>query len=492
MLKFFREKKELVVWGVVLFFAGTMFTGSLFYGAMSRKQPKSTATQSNNENAIAMMGDLAVSPSFYYRNVNRYMTDPAVAQDGSPEIMEDVLFEALSSSVEEVVFLSLANENNIEVDSRALDAEEERVVLQLGLKNKKALKSLIKERGKSYSSFKDELEESLKIQKFMGLIEQQITISDEDIENKYSEVNVKQILFKGTDVTDDELESKANDVYVQLTNGLSFDEAVTLYSDDARAKDNNGSLGWVTFSKTLPEFEDVAFNLEKGELSKPFRTPVGLHIVTVEDKRVLPKPDNFDIENEKRELLDTRRMYEKSKIMQRFLSKNPLVIQDPMLIPIEAKRRRDFEAAKNGYYSLSSLNPRSPIPNYHLAKIYFLLNDLEEGYRQLIIVDTKIEFAPDLDFPEFHFLFAHYYKEIKDIPNALAQYDAALELCRDNLYKLEFLKLQLKSMKDTGRVNKIDVAIADLNSRLEAQRELETSGTETDMDGVDTFDVEGE
>ena len=155
MLKFFREKKELVVWGVVLFFAGTMFTGSLFYGAMSRKQPKSTATQSNNENAIAMMGDLAVSPSFYYRNVNRYMTDPAVAQDGSPEIMEDVLFEALSSSVEEVVFLSLANENNIEVDSRALDAEEERVVLQLGLKNKKALKSLIKERGKSYLGFKE-------------------------------------------------------------------------------------------------------------------------------------------------------------------------------------------------------------------------------------------------------------------------------------------------------------------------------------------------
>lgn len=482
MLRFFREKKDLVVWGIVLFFAGTMFTGSLFYGALSNKQTTESSSQTKDD-AVAIMGDLSVPTSFYYRNVNRYMSDPSVIEDGSPEIMEDVLFEALSRSVEEVVFLGLANESNIEVERIELEGEEEKVVLQLGLKNRKELKSLIKERGKSYASFKEELEDSIKIQKFIGLIEQQVAISDKDVEHKYSEIKVKQILFRGGDITDEELDSKANDVYVQLTNGLSFDEAVQLYSDDSRTKEKGGSLGWVRFSKVLPEFEDVAFNLSKGEISKPFKTPVGIHIVMLEDKRYLPKPENFDMEREKEELLYGRKEYEKSKIVQRFLSKNPLVIQDPMLIPIEAKRRRDFEAAKNGYYSLSSLNPRSPIPNYHLAKLYFLLNDKEEGYRQLTIAETKIEFAPDLDFPEFHFLFAQYYKEKKDIPNVLVHYDAALELSKDSIYKLEFLKREMKALNDTKRVDKIDDVIIDLNQRLEAQQALESAEQESTFDG---------
>jgi len=55
------------------------------------------------------------------------------------------------------------------------------------------------------------------------------------------------------------------------------------YSPDQGSKDRGGELGWFPRGAIVKEFEEVAFGLKKGELSKPFKTPYGYHIVLVED-----------------------------------------------------------------------------------------------------------------------------------------------------------------------------------------------------------------
>jgi peptidyl-prolyl cis-trans isomerase C len=40
----------------------------------------------------------------------------------------------------------------------------------------------------------------------------------------------------------------------------------------------------------VPEFSDVAFKLEKGQISEPVKTQFGWHVLKVEDKRVKPTP----------------------------------------------------------------------------------------------------------------------------------------------------------------------------------------------------------
>ena len=52
-------------------------------------------------------------------------------------------------------------------------------------------------------------------------------------------------------------------------------------------------MPWICTGQTLKEFEDVAFSLNKGEMSKPFLSPVGYHIVKMTDRKQLEPYDSL-------------------------------------------------------------------------------------------------------------------------------------------------------------------------------------------------------
>ena len=66
--------------------------------------------------------------------------------------------------------------------------------------------------------------------------------------------------------------------------GESFAELASIYSDGPSAREG-GDLGWFGRGDMTPPFEEVAFGLDVGEISDPFETSFGYHIVTVEDRR---------------------------------------------------------------------------------------------------------------------------------------------------------------------------------------------------------------
>lgn len=79
----------------------------------------------------------------------------------------------------------------------------------------------------------------------------------------------------------------ADSIYNALLQGTAFEELAHTLSDDVQTGKNGGALPWIGPGNTLKEFEDVAYGLQPGEMSKPFLSPVGYHIVRMLERKQL-------------------------------------------------------------------------------------------------------------------------------------------------------------------------------------------------------------
>ena len=185
-------------------------------------------------------------------------------------------------------------------------------------------------------SFRDELYQLNKIQKLSQLMQAKIVddveVTPEEVKLFYesiptidlpvfgTELEISQIVIEPR-VSEEEknrvidlLNSFKNDVEEK---GLSFASKAILYSQDPGSRANGGKY---TLHRKRPrmvkEFRDIAFSLEEGEISSPFKTEFGWHILTVEKIRgqqvdirhilITPNVDESKL-IESKKLLDTIR-----------------------------------------------------------------------------------------------------------------------------------------------------------------------------------------
>ncbi len=69
---------------------------------------------------------------------------------------------------------------------------------------------------------------------------------------------------------------KATDVRERIISGESFEQVARGTSDDPSVKINGGNLGYFSVFQMITPFEDAAYNLKKGAISQPVRTPIRL------------------------------------------------------------------------------------------------------------------------------------------------------------------------------------------------------------------------
>ena len=89
-----------------------------------------------------------------------------------------------------------------------------------------------------------------------------------------------------------ETEDEAKAVLADLKKGTDFAELAKTKSKDPGSADG-GDLGYFTKDQMVPEFSEVAFKLDKGQLSDPVKSQFGWHVIKVEDKRNRQPPE-FD------------------------------------------------------------------------------------------------------------------------------------------------------------------------------------------------------
>jgi len=99
-------------------------------------------------------------------------------------------------------------------------------------------------------------------------------VTDKDLKDFYDKLENKMQASHILVSTED----SANAIYDSLKNGASFEDMAVKYSIDPSAKTNKGDLGWFTWGRMDPTFQDEVTKLNPGEFSKPFKTRYGWHI----------------------------------------------------------------------------------------------------------------------------------------------------------------------------------------------------------------------
>ncbi|MFN8208369.1 MAG: peptidylprolyl isomerase [Bacteroidales bacterium] len=120
----------------------------------------------------------------------------------------------------------------------------------------------------------------------------------EAYDRMHTDLNVSHILVRcGLDATPSDTVAawnKAVQIRKRLMKGESFETVARASSEDANAKDNGGTLGWITaFSLPFYSFECAVYSMNVGDISNPVRTAVGYHIIKLNDKR--PSPGEIKI-----------------------------------------------------------------------------------------------------------------------------------------------------------------------------------------------------
>ncbi len=108
-------------------------------------------------------------------------------------------------------------------------------------------------------------------------------------------IHVSHILFRtNSRMTDDEKNArllKAKAAYGRIQQNEVFEDLVQEYSDDKLSAQKEGDLGWLEEGAIDPVFSRTIFAMESGQVSEPFVTSYGYHIVKVaEGPKVISKP----------------------------------------------------------------------------------------------------------------------------------------------------------------------------------------------------------
>ncbi len=185
-------------------------------------------------------------------------------------------------------------------------------------------------------SFRDELFQINKIQKLSSLMQSnivdEIEITPEEVRTFFKSIPESELPTFGTEleisqiviepkVTEEEKERIINQLKSFKVDveerGMSFSSKAVLYSQDPGSRSSGGKYSLHRKKpRMVKEFRDIAFSMQEGQISDPFKTDFGWHIILVEKIRgqevdvrhilLTPKVDAVQLEDA-RKLLDTLR-----------------------------------------------------------------------------------------------------------------------------------------------------------------------------------------
>ena len=210
--------------------------------------------------------------------------------------------EVLNELILEKLLVHHAAIDSVVVDDGEIDDNIDRrlqqLVAQIG--SERRLTEYYK---KSIVEIKEEMRplmrNQLTAQRMQSTITENVKVTPVEVENAIKALPVDSLPLIGTEVelaqiiinpkvsakAEQEAIERLEQLRTRILNGSSFATMAILYSEDPGSNRSGGEYKGIKRGQFVTEFDAVSYNLEVGEISKPFKTEFGYHIVQLQAKR---------------------------------------------------------------------------------------------------------------------------------------------------------------------------------------------------------------
>lgn len=125
-----------------------------------------------------------------------------------------------------------------------------------------------------------------------------------------TQTNARHILIRTNElISDTEAQARLEQLRIRILGGESFEILARSHSDDTASAIKGGDLGWINPGNTVPEFEEQMKILNENEISKPFHSTFGWHLVQVLKRRQYDNTED-NLKTKARENLRARKVDE--------------------------------------------------------------------------------------------------------------------------------------------------------------------------------------
>ncbi|MEC4117095.1 peptidylprolyl isomerase [Myroides phaeus] len=346
------------------------------------------------------------------------------------------LFEKL---LEDKLFAHQAVQDSLEVTDAEITSfmtdQVNRMVEEVGSMDK-ILKFYNKKNEEEFREyFFDIVKQNKLTQNMQQHIVSKVTITPEEVRSFFNEIPKDELPMVGDEVelaeivikpviskeqkqlVIDRLKEMKKDV---LENGASFFSKAVLFTDDPGSAPNGGFYSITKKTPFVKEFKDVAFSTAEGDISEPFETEYGYHIIQVEKIRgqyvdlrhilLIPKPTDEAVAEAKKKL---------EGIREKIINKEITFAEAAAASSDEKETRQNGGIMKDPM----TMDPRFELNNMDDRELYFLVSGLKEGEVSPIATKTDMQtrgenfriVTVNKKFPEHKIDFVEDYTKVKNM-----------------------------------------------------------------------------
>lgn len=257
-------------------------------------------------NGVEISGDAV---QFELDRLVRFYMSHGMTMDEVKQNLPKLEEKALDQAIGAKLLLDRAQELDIPLMAADIDAEVSKVVTQVG--GPENYKKALDAQGITEVQFRKELEKGAKVNKLVEQACAGIADPTEDEVAKFYEAHkaefvvphqvlCQHILVKGSD---DAALDKIKAIRERIVSGGADFAEEAKKNSDCPSGQEGGSLGWFGRGMMVPEFDKVAFEMKKGEVSGVVSTQFGYHIIYKADEKGGGQQTLVDVHDQIKDLL---------------------------------------------------------------------------------------------------------------------------------------------------------------------------------------------